>query len=112
MQQNVGRKLKTSVFGLGVLAAILTFPARWTLQGVRCASFLKENGLAIDVPPKLDGFGFSLKASQDALDNKVPMNRELFEEISQSAATYIQTRYGVGEGVSGWFFGMGVRLGS
>jgi hypothetical protein len=110
MKEGTGTRLLGWGVGIFILMAILAFPAMWTAKGMSFADDARRKGIAVDVPPKLDGFGFSAKATQDALDKKVTFNDELYEKMTRGGDLYIRKEYSVGEGLSGFFFGLGVRM--
>ncbi len=92
-----------------VLLVLAAFPGRWMLNGYRFARHAAQNGIRAEASVKLDGFGLSLRASQDSLDKKVEFNRTLYEQMGN--IQHVKDRYGASEGLNGFFFGLGTRVG-
>jgi hypothetical protein len=101
-------RIKTIGIVLAVVLLLSIYPGYRMMQGYDFARHAAANGIAVNVSAKLDGFGFGAKASQAALNKEVEFNNELYEEIG--SGNYLRREYGVGEGVSGFFFGLGTKL--
>lgn len=101
------KNLRWGVAVIGLLA-VLAFPFVWTVKGIMFAQHAAENGLQVEVPVKIDGFGLSARASQAALDKKMAFNDKLFEQIT--SGDYVRKTYGVDEGLTGFFFAIGTRM--
>ncbi len=103
---------RLSRWGLAILAILIVlsiYPAVWMTQGYRFARFCAANGLRVEVGAKIDGSSLSAQASREALDKKISFNQSLYEEIART--DYVNKNYGIRGGLSGFFFGVGTRIG-
>jgi len=103
--------------GLVLLLAVLAFPGLWTIQGMRFARDAERRGLAVNVKVQFDGFGYSVQPSPSVAEGA--WDEELYAKLggtrfdhvgTWTPSSYIQDTYGVGEGVSGFFFALGTKL--
>lgn len=87
---------------------VSAYPGFYAAQGFRFARSAADHGISVDMRVGFDGFGCSAAASQAALDGKIPMDRGFYDWVADGR---FQEEYRVTEGVSGFFFSLGVKLG-
>jgi hypothetical protein len=102
-------RIRTLGIVLAVVLVLSIYPAYWMMKGYQFARHAGDNGIAVTVSTKLDGFGFGARPSQAVLNKEIEFNNELYEKIA--AGGYLKNEYSVGEGLSGFFFGLGTKLG-
>lgn len=90
-----------------VLLLLAIYPAYLISKGYQIARYADENGVALNMRIRLDGFGYSLKANERALRKKIAFNHAVYAQLQHHA---FFRQEGVDKGVSAFFFAFGVNL--
>lgn len=103
-------KIKTIGVILVVVLCLSIYPAYWVSKGYQFAQEAATHGIEVSVATKVDGFGYGARMSDAAFNRTVAFDNAYYEKII--AGGYLQNRFGVAEGLSGFFFGVGTKLGN
>lgn len=96
-------------FKVITLLAVVGAPVMWTASGVICARHARHNGIRLRATPAFS-LAMGSEPAPEVRRGEREFNEPLRDRMMALDGNYFQEVYGVDEGISWFFFALGVNL--